>query len=214
MDTGALRNFAQEARRQLRGQVSAKLGLVLAEASAARREAPKAVAELEREIGHTSQDQVVERVAYTWFNRLTALRFMDANGYTAVRVVTPADGQIRPEVLSEAMAGTIGEEVPEAAALQIRALLDSRTPSRDPQGEAYRLLLVAACNHWHSAMPFLFERIADFTELLMPEDLLSVGSLLTRLRAVMTSNVCQDVEIIGWLYQSISRKRRTKSLRA
>jgi type II restriction/modification system DNA methylase subunit YeeA len=208
MDTGALRKFAQEARRQLRDQVLGKLSLALAENSAARREAPKAVAELEREIGRTSQDQVVERVAYTWFNRLTALRFMDANGYTAGRVVTPADGQTRPEVLSEAMAGTIGDEIPEATASRIRALLDSRTPSRDPQGEAYRLLLVAACNHWHSAMPFLFEKIADFTELLMPEDLLSSSSILARLRSVMTPAACQDVEIIGWLYQFyISEKK-------
>lgn len=78
---------------------------------------------------------------------------MDANSYTAVRVVTPADGQTRPEILSEAMAGVIGDEAPEAVAAQVRALLDNRTPSRDPQGEAYRLLVVATCNHWHAAMP-------------------------------------------------------------
>lgn len=208
MDTGALKKFAQEARRTLRDQVSAKLVQVLAENSAARREAPKAVQQLESEIGRTSRDQVIERVAYTWFNRFTALRFMDANGYTAVRVVTPADGQTRPEILSEAMAGVIGEEVPEAAAAQIRALLDNRTPSRDPQGEAYRLLLVAACNHWHAAMPFMFETIADYTELLMPEDLLSQGSILAKMRPVMTEEACEDVEVIGWLYQFyISEKK-------
>lgn len=208
MDTGALKKFAQEARRTLRDQVSAKLVQVLAENSAARREAPKAVQQLESEIGRTSRDQVIERVAYTWFNRFTALRFMDANGYTAVRAVTPADGQTRPEILSEAMAGIIGDEVPEAAAAQIRALLDSRTPSPDPQGEAYRRLLVATCNHWHAAMPFMFETIADYTELLMPEDLLSQGSILAKMRTAMTEKACQDVEIIGWLYQFyISEKK-------
>lgn len=208
MDTGALRKFAQEARRTLRDQVSTKLTQVLAEHSAARREAPNAVKELEGEIGRTSRDQVIERVAYTWFNRFTALRFMDANGYTAVRVVTPANGQTRPEILSEAMAGVIGDEAPEATAAHVRALLDNRTPSRDPQGEAYRLLLVAACNHWHAAMPFMFETIADYTELLMSEDLLSQGSILARLRSVMTNDACQDVEIIGWLYQFyISEKK-------
>lgn len=208
IDTGALKRFAQEARRTLREQVSAKLVQVLAENSAARREAPKAVQQLESEIGRTSRDQVIERVAYTWFNRFTALRFMDANGYTAVRVVTPADGQTRPEILSEATAGVIGDEVPEAAAAQIRALLDSRTPSPDPQGEAYRRLLVATCNHWHTAMPFLFEKIDDYSELLMPKDLLSQSSVLARLREVMTDYACQDVEIIGWLYQFyISEKK-------
>nr|WP_199202363.1 BREX-1 system adenine-specific DNA-methyltransferase PglX [Mesorhizobium sp. 113-3-3] len=208
MDTGPLKKFAQEARRVLRDQVLAKLAQVLADNSAARREAPKVVQQLADEIGDTSRDQVIERVAYTWFNRFTALRFMDANRYTAVRVVTPADGQTRPDILSEAMAGAIGDEVPEAVAEQVRALLDSRTPSRDPQGEAYRLLLVATCNHWHAAMPFMFETIADYTELLMPEDLLSQGSILAKLRTVMTEEACQDVEIIGWLYQFyISEKK-------
>jgi type II restriction/modification system DNA methylase subunit YeeA len=208
IDTGALKKVAQEARRVLRDQVSAKLTLVLAEASAARRETPKALKELEGEIARTSRDQIVERVGYTWFNRFTALRFMDANGYTSVRVVTPANGQTRPEILSEAMAGVIGDDVPEATATQVRALLDNRTPSHDPQGEAYHLLLVATCNHWHAAMPFMFETIADYTELLMPEDLLSQGSILTKLRAVMTDDACRDVEIIGWLYQFyISEKK-------
>ncbi|ALN72271.1 BREX-1 system adenine-specific DNA-methyltransferase PglX [Aureimonas sp. AU20] len=208
MDTGALKKFAQEARRTLRDQVSAKLVQVLAENSAARREAPKAVQQLESEIGRTSRDQVIERVAYTWFNRFTALRFMDANGYTAVRVVTPADGQTRPEILSEAMAGVIGEEVSEAAAAQLRALLDSRTPSPDPQGEAYHRLLVATCNYWHTTMPFMFEKIDDFSELLMPKDLLSQTSILARLREAMTDEACRDVEIIGWLYQFyISEKK-------
>ena len=70
------------------------------------------------------------------------------------------------------------------------------------------LLLVAACNQWHSGMPFMFEKIADYTELLLPEDLLSADSLLGRVRAVMTEEACQDVEIIGWLYQFyISEKK-------
>jgi len=208
MDTGTLKRFAQEARRSLREQVSAKLGEVLAKESLARREAPKTVQQLEGEIARASRDQVIEKVAYTWFNRFTALRFMDANGYTAVRVVTPSEGQTQPEILSEAMAGVIGDEMPIAAAEKARALLEGRAPSRDAQGEAYRMLVVAACNYWHGAMPFLFEKIADFSELLMPEDLLSQGSILARLRAVMTHDACQDVEIIGWLYQFyISEKK-------
>ena len=208
MDTGALKRFAQEARRALREQVTAKLGLVLNKDSAARRELPKAVLELEGEIHRTSHDQVIERVAYTWFNRFTALCFMDANGYTAVRVVTSGEGQARPEILAEAMAGVIGDEVPQATASQVRALLDGRAPSHDPQGEAYRMLVVAACNHWNGAMPFLFEPIADYTELLMPEDLLSQSSILAHLREVMTEDACHDVEIIGWLYQFyISEKK-------
>lgn len=204
MDTNALKKFAQAARNLLIDQVSSKLDVVLAEGSAARREAPKAVKDLENAIAKADKRQVIEQVAYTWFNRFTALRFMDANGYTQVRTVSPADGATRPELLSEAMAGNL----PDGAPATIPSLLDGRTPSNDPQAEAYRLLLVHTCNQWHGSMPFLFEQIDDYTELLMPEDLLSQTSILAELRKVMTEDACQDVEIIGWLYQFyISEKK-------
>jgi hypothetical protein len=204
MDTNALKKFAQAARNLLIDQVTSKLDVVLAEGSAARREAPKAVKDLENAINKADKSQVIEQVAYTWFNRFTALRFMDANGYTQVRTVSPADGATRPELLSEAMAGNL----PDGAPATIQSLLDGRTPSHDPQAEAYRLLLVHTCNQWHGPMPFLFEQIDDYTELLMPEDLLSQSSILAELRKVMTEDACQDVEIIGWLYQFyISEKK-------
>ena len=208
MDTNKLKKFAQEARVQLIAQVGAKMSLVLAEGSAARREASPAIEMLEREIRASSAQQVIEKVAYTWFNRFTALRFMDANGYTNPRVVTPAEGQTLPEILADAKSATFDEAIREAVRKAATALLDGRTPSRDGQGEAYRLLLVAICNHWHVHMPFMFEKIADYTELLMPEDLLSSDSILSNMRAVMTEEDCQDVEIIGWLYQFyISEKK-------
>jgi hypothetical protein len=204
MDTNALKKFAQAARNLLIDQVTSKLDVVLAENSAARREAPKATKDLDNAIKRTSKTQVIEQVAYTWFNRFTALRFMDANGYTQVRVVSPAEGATRPEILSEAMAGNL----PDKAPTSIDALLNGRAPSNDPQAEAYRQLLVHTCNQWHGPMPFLFEEIDDYTELLMPEDLLSQTSILARLREVMTEDACQDVEIIGWLYQFyISEKK-------
>ncbi|MDZ7783109.1 MAG: DNA methyltransferase [Halioglobus sp.] len=84
----------------------------------------------------------------------------------------------------------------------------AKRPSQDPQGEAYRLLVVAACNYWHKAMPFLFQRIDDYTELLMPDDLLSGNSILAYTREAMTPDACEDVEVIGWLYQFyISEKK-------
>ncbi len=204
MDTNALKKFAQAARNLLIDQVTSKIDVVLADASPARRENAKAIKDLEAAIRKDGKRQVIEQVAYTWFNRFTALRFMDANGYTTVRVVSPAEGATRPELLAEAMAGNL----PEGAPPGIAALLDGRNPSPDPQAEAYRLLLVHACNGWHKHMPFLFEQIDDYTELLMPEDLLSQTSILAELRKVMTEDACQDVEIIGWLYQFyISEKK-------
>ena len=172
METSKLKKFAQAARNLLIGQVGSKLELVLDNASAARREQPGTVKDLEAAINQTGKAQVIERVAYTWFNRFTALRFMDANAYTSIKVVSPTEGQTRPEILSEAMAGHIDESIPATTRDRVVALLDGRTPSSNPQGEAYRLLLVASCNHWHGPMPFLFEKIDDYTELLIPEDLL------------------------------------------
>lgn len=208
METTKLKKFAQEARQLLMAQVSARMDHVLAAESPARRESPKAVQELEQEIAKVDRAQVVEKVAYIWFNRFTALRFMDVNGYTSTGIVSPAEGRTRPEILADAAAGVIDDDIPNATRQAVQELLEGRVPSQDPQGEAYRLLLVATCNQWHGAMPFLFEKIADYTELLMPADLLSTDSILARMRAVMTEDACKDVEIIGWLYQFyISEKK-------
>jgi len=209
MDTNALKKFAQAARNLLIDQITARLDMVLAEGAAARREHPKAIAKLEA-AAKSNRQQVIEQAAYTWFNRFTALRFMDATGLTNPRVVSPAEGATRPEILAEAMAGNL----PDRARPEIAEYLNGTRPAHDGQAEAYRLLLIHACNEWHGQMPYMFERAdmldraEDYTELLMPDDLLSPDSILARLREVMTEDACQDVEIIGWLYQFyISEKK-------
>ena len=209
MDTSKLKKFAQFARRSLMEQVSTKLKMVLAEGSTSRRESSEAVKMLEKEIQVHGREQVIERVAYIWFNRFCALRFMDVNRYTRIGVVSPVEGQFQPEILMDAKMAHIDEDmVPEGTRQQIFDLLDGTAPSNEPQSEAYSLLVVAICNYWHAAMPFMFERIADYTELLMPDDLLSGNSILAYTREAMTPDTCQDVEVIGWLYQFyISEKK-------
>lgn len=209
MDTNALKKFAQNARNLLIAQVTARLDMVLAERAAARREHPAAIARLEA-AASSNRSQVIEQAAYKWFNRFTALRFMDVTGLTNPRVVSPADGATRPEILAEAMAGNL----PDRARPEIAEYLNGTRPAHDGQADAYRLLLIHACNEWHHAMPYMFERAdmldraEDYTELLIPDDLLSPDSILARLREVMTDEACQDVEIIGWLYQFyISEKK-------
>ncbi len=209
METTKLRRFAQYARRNLLELVETRLQLVLQPDSAARREAPAAVKQLETQIRESSREQVIDRVAYTWFNRFSALRYMDVNRVNRISVVSPLEGQFQPEILAEAKMGHIDEEmVPAPIQAKVRALLDGTAPSPDPQQEAYRLLVVAACNYWQGAMPFLFEAIADYTELLIPDDLLSGNSILAYTREAMTPDACEDVEVIGWLYQFyISEKK-------
>lgn len=209
MDTSKLKKFAQFARSSLIEQVGLKLDSVLTTGSLARRESTEAVKTLEKAIADNSREHVIERVAYIWFNRFCALRFMDVNRYTRVGVVSPAEGQFQPEILAEAKMGHIDEDmVPAAVRQEIQGLLSGRTPSRDSQSEAYRLLLVAACRDWHRNMPFLFQPIDDYTELLLPDDLLSGNSILAYTREAMTPDACESVEVIGWLYQFyISEKK-------
>ena len=208
METSKLRKFACFARSALIEQVGTRLKTVLAEKSIARRESPNAVKELEAKIKELGEKRLIETVAYTWFNRFCALRYMDVNRYTRIGVLSPADGQFQPEILAEAKMGHIDEElVPEVTRKQVMRLLDGSDKSADPQGEAYRLLLVAVCNYYHALMPFMFERIADYTELLLPDDLLSGASIPAYTREALLPINCspkyteESVEVIGWLYQ-------------
>ncbi|OBY29620.1 BREX-1 system adenine-specific DNA-methyltransferase PglX [Mycolicibacter kumamotonensis] len=209
METAPLKSFATWARTALIREVTARIAAVLAPASPERVEQPKAVAALEQAVNIAGGDDkgraaVADRVAYTWFNRIIALRFMDANGYTGIGVVSPQAGVDvgQPEILAEAKRGSIDSEVvSREIGESVTGLLNGTRHSDDPQGEAYSLLLTEYCRHWNRAMPFMFEREGDYTELLIPANLLADDSLLNRAVQVLTTNVCQDVEVIGWLYQ-------------
>ena len=217
METAPLKSFATWARRELITQVSARLTAVLAPASPERVENQRAVAVLEHDIaaaggGTTGREAIVDRVAYTWFNRIIAFRFMDANGYTGTGVVSPAHGQQtgQPEILADAKRGNIDPAVVgnRRTLDTIIGLLDGTRPSTDAQGEAYTLLLAEYCRYWNRSMPFMFEREGDYTELLIPSNLLAADSILARAATALTEEVCRDVEVIGWLYQFYISERK------
>ncbi|MBL7202370.1 MAG: class I SAM-dependent DNA methyltransferase, partial [Anaerolineae bacterium] len=209
MDTKPLETFAQSARRQLHEQVAARLNRVLTADSAELRAKAKTVEEVKAQVAASSRRAVVEKVAYTWFNRFCALRYMDVNHYTRAGTVSPAPGFTQPEILQEAKQGHVDERFARTVnARTVFGLLNGSLPSGDPQQEAYRLLLVGVCNAYHDVMPFMFEKIDDYTELLMPDDLLSESSILQGVREALTEENCRDVEVIGWLYQFyISEKK-------
>jgi hypothetical protein len=216
MDTAPLKSFATWARTALIREVTARIAVVLALASAQRVERPRAVAALEEAIagaggGDKGRAAVADRVAYTWFNRIIALRFMDANGYTGIGVVSPQAGVEvgQPEILAEAKRANIDFEVVSQKVREtVTGLLNGSILSDDPQGESYALLLAEYCRHWNRSMPFMFEREGDFTELLIPADLLADDSALNRAVTVLTTDICQDVEVIGWLYQFYISERK------
>ena len=215
MNTNHLKKFAQEARRKLLEQVGAKLNFVLTTDSAELREKTEQLKQLRQELGRTSKEQVIEKVAYTWFNRLMALRFMDVNDYQplGIRIITPKDGYTIPELLDEAKRGNIPEEL-KVNRQKIYDLLDNRIPSKNPQNEAFKELLIASCNHLHTKFPFLFERINDYTELLLPNDLTSDFSIVKDIRDGMAYGDCKDVEIIGWLYQFYISEEKERLINA
>ena len=209
MNTNQLKKFAQEARRKLIDQVSAKLNYVLTSDSAELREKRTAVQKLKEALKEISEDQLIDKVAYTWFNRFVALRFMDVNDYQpiGVQVLSTLDGFTTPEILDDAKRGNIHDEL-QVDRRKIGDLLDGRIPSSNSQNEVYKLLLTGVCNHLHKTFPFLFERIDDYTELLLPDDLTSEFSIVQDIREGMSKDDCKEVEIIGWLYQFyISEKK-------
>ena len=212
MDTKPLERFATRARRELLAAVDARATAVRADGSVARAERPEVVRKLEAEITQHGRAHVIDKVAYTWFNRIIALRFMDARGYTDAGIVSPAKGQAhgQPEILSEAKRGNIDSDVvtSRVTAETILNLLDGTRRSTDAEGEAYALLLTEYCRYWHKSMPFMFEREGDYTELLVPNGLLADGAILSSAREVMTEDVCDDVEVIGWLYQFYISERK------
>jgi hypothetical protein len=216
MDTAPLKSFATWARTALIREVTGRIAVVLAPASSERIEQRKTVAALEKAVnaaggGDKGRSAVADRVAYTWFNRIIALRFMDANGYTGIGVVSPQAGVEvgQPEILAEAKRANIDREVvSQPTRHSVTGLLNGTRRSDYPQGEAYALLLAEYCRHWNRAMPFMFERAGDFTELLIPANLLADESVLNRAVKVLTADVCEDVEVIGWLYQFYISERK------
>ncbi|MDB4631886.1 BREX-1 system adenine-specific DNA-methyltransferase PglX [bacterium] len=167
---------------------------------------PRSVAKqrkrLEERIRREGFDQFIEAVAYTWFNRFVAIRFMELHGYLdhSYRVLSHPEGESTPEILENA-------ERVELPGLDKEKVVELKLDGTKDE-ELYRLLLLAQCNALHQAMPFLFEKIGDETELLLPANLLHTDSLIRQLVEQVDEALWQEIEIIGWLYQFyISEKK-------
>ena len=216
IDTRTLEAFATSARSQLMAEVEARLTAVLSPASTAREEFPSAIKALEKRIRHHGGDaagrrRVVEEQAYVWFNRIVALRFMDANGYTSPALVSPDGGATvgQPAVLAAAKRGEFDQQV-FGSTERITGLLNGTITSPAPQEEAYGLLLRAYCAAWNQTMPFMFAPDGDYTTLLMPADMLADSSVRAQAVRALTAEMCRDVEVIGWLYQFYIAERKAE----
>jgi type II restriction/modification system DNA methylase subunit YeeA len=216
VNTAALKTFAPAMRRQLLEAVGRKLDLLLHQASADTLTTAAGPIEELRQQEALNRQELLERVAYSWFNRLAALRYLDARGWHpfGAKVLMPqTETETQPELLKLLRSGSLPAELqPHTDEARLQGLLDGRLPTAhagaDPQGEVYRELILAVCRSYHQLLPNLFEGLDDASELLLPDDLLSDGSIAGGFRSQVSDSDCEDVEIIGWLYQFyISEKK-------
>ena len=154
------------------------------------------------QINEKGYQQVMEEVAYTWFNRFSALRFMEVNGYlpSHVRVFTDENNAFKPQILAEAL----HLELDKLDKDKVYALKEAEQTE-----ELYKYLLIVQCNALNSILPAMFQTIADYTELLLPDNLLREGSVIEQMISQIPEDNWQDaVQIIGWLYQYYNSEKK------
>lgn len=215
MDKNAIKKYAVWARRELISRVSQRaayygitegwdgdtaveiiMGRVLSDEEKAQRQA------LAVQIRQKGYQQVMEEVAYTWFNRFIALRFMEVNGYlpSHVRVFTDEANQFKPQILAEA----IHMELDGLDMQKVYAFKNAN----DDDG-LFKYMVIVQCNALSSILPGMFQRISDYTELLFPDNLLREGSVLQQMIELIPEEDWKDaVQIIGWLYQYYNAEKK------
>ena len=208
MNKGAIQRFAIWARNELIAQVSQRAyqygitkegcgeaNAVTVGGRALTGDEQKQRKELVDQIRSKGYTQVMEEVAYTWFNRFIALRFMEVNNYlpSHIRVFSDSTGAFKPEILSD----VLHLDLPGLDREKVAEYIESN----DTEG-LYRYLLLTQCNALNDPLPRMFEKMGGYTELLLPNNILKQDSVLGRMVAdVPEADWTDQVQIIGWLYQ-------------
>ncbi|WP_343624776.1 BREX-1 system adenine-specific DNA-methyltransferase PglX [Flavobacterium lindanitolerans] len=204
MNTSKLKKFAQEARTKLMTLVAGKLEAVQKQDTAALRDKAVTIQKLNEKITEIGKEALIDKVAYTWFNRLVALRFMDVNDFQplGISILSPANGAATQssQILGDIHAGIFPDDL-SLDRPYINAILNGTIASANADNTIFRYILIAVCNDLHRVFPFLFEKIDDYSELLLPDDLTSPFSIIADIVNGMSAEDCREVEIIGWLYQ-------------
>ena len=154
------------------------------------------------EINDKGYKQVMEEVAYTWFNRFSALRFMEVNGYipSHVRVFTDEENNFKPQIIAEAIHLDLD-------GLDMEKVYELKDAEKTE--ELYKYLLIVQCNALNTILPGMFQKIADYTELLLPDNLLREGSVIQQMIELIPEEDWKDaVQIIGWLYQYYNSEKK------
>ena len=208
MNKGAIQRFAIWARNELIAQVSQRAyqygitkegcgeaNAVTVGGRALTGDEQKQRKELVDHIRSKGYTQVMEEVAYTWFNRFIALRFMEVNNYlpSHIRVFSDSTGAFKPEILSD----VLHLDLPGLNQEKVAEYIESN----DTEG-LYRYLLLTQCNALNAPLPRMFEKMGSYTELLLPNNILKQDSVLGHMVSDIPEDDWRDaVQIIGWLYQ-------------
>ena len=215
MDKNAIKKYAVWARNELIERVSQKADQYEVSADAdpnadsahgvlLTADEKKQRAALIKQVKEKGQDQVMEEVAYTWFNRFSALRFMEVNNYlpSRIRVFTDENGKFKPEILAEA----IHLDLDGLDMEKVYALKDA-----NDDDALFKYLVITQCNALSGVLPGVFQKIADYTELLFPDNLLREDSVIEQMVAQIPEEDWKDqVQIIGWLYQYYNTEPKDK----
>ena len=215
MDKNAIKKYAVWARKELIARVTQKAeqyeitekkitpadadsigGRVLTAAEKKQRQA------LIAKFNQDGFEQVMEEVAYTWFNRFTALRFMEVNNYlpSHTRVFTNENGEFKPQILADAIQLDL-------EGLDMDKVFELKDANKTE--ELYKYLLITQCNALSGILPRMFQRLSDYTELLLPDYLLREGSVIEQMIALFPEEDWTDqVQIIGWLYQYYNSEKK------
>ena len=214
MDKNAIKKYAVWARRELISRVSQRAawyGITEKDPIDEKLQAihghvltPEEQAQRRALIWHIQKNgyqQVMEEVAYTWFNRFIALRFMEVNGYlpSYTRVFSDENGAFNPQILKDAIH------------LDIEGLDMEKVYAMEEANETealFKYLVITQCNDLSRVLPGMFQKISDYTELLFPDFLLREGSVAHQMVTTIPEEDWKDaVQIIGWLYQYYNADR-------
>ena len=160
--------------------------------------------EIISEVRLKGYQNIIEEVAYTWFNRLVALRFMELHNYLShgFRVLSSTSGSIEPDILKNLSLAKTD--------LRLDMKICEQLKSQNKTEELFRHVLICQCGALSDVLPRLFSRDSGYMELLLPKSLLIGETVLTRLVKIPEENFMNDVQIIGWLYQYYNTKEKEK----
>ena len=218
MNKTAIKNFAIWARRELIKKVTQKAKMYGIEKDKEMKEMDTALngqvltsddkkgrKVLIEKIDKDGFDETMEEVAYTWFNRFIAIRFMEVNGYmpSHIRVFTSEKNEFEPQILSEA----IHIDLPGLNKSKIIELYNAG----NKEDELFNYLFITQCNALNEVLPGMFQKLNDYTELLLPDGLLRDDSVIdVMIREIPEEDWKEQVQIIGWLYQYYNEERKNE----